>query len=100
MIDDISVDVARTVRRSRVRWRVLTALASHERLHVHHLAELARTSPRRVWDAMIGDGVDFRRELGLILLGLAVHRWTPNGGYFEITQRGTAAAGAWASFPG
>lgn len=82
------LDIARSLRRSHGRRRVLLALHELERATLAQLAEHARMETKRVHAVLHGQLPGFRPELSLLALGLATTEHAVEGASYAITARG------------
>lgn len=91
-MEPIPADAERSIRRSRVRARVLVMLCSMGEGYVASIARAAGVEWRRCAGALTGRMPDYRPELGLVALGLVEERRTANGRLYRPTRRGLRKA--------
>lgn len=89
-LDDL-LDIIRACRRSRVKYRVYRALHELGIATPAELADKAKTTVDRVYQVMVGDDGDYRRETSLLAIRVAEHRGLDGVEAFTLTTRGIEA---------
>lgn len=82
----------RSLHRSQLRRRCLLLMASLGEAHVGQLARMLGIPHRRVLALLHGAPPAYRRELGLVALGLVEPKPTSTGRAYKITTRGLRKA--------
>lgn len=90
-----SMQVRRSLVRSRVRVRLLMALLKLRRAYLSELAREAMVTPLRAHGALVGDGVAFTVAESLVSLGLVEIDEGVLGPVVRLTSSGDRVARAW-----
>lgn len=85
-------DSERSIRRSRVRMRVLIMLSSLGEAYPRQLAKATGLDSTRLQWALHGHAPQYKPELSLASLGLVRERMTPAGRVYECTSKGRRKA--------
>lgn len=89
-LDDV-LDIISACRRSRVKYRVYRALRELGVATAAELADKAKTTVERVYQVMVGDGDDYRRDTSLLAIRVAELRGLADVEAFAMTIRGSEA---------
>lgn len=91
-INDV-LDIIRACRRSRVKYRTYRALHKLGIATPAELADEAKTTVERVYQVMVGDGGDYRRDTSLVAVRVAELWRSADAEAFSLTTRGADAFG-------
>lgn len=89
-MDTVDDDIARCLRGSSIRDRLLSSAADRRRAYLAQLAEDAKVSAKRAREAIFGAPPRFAIDLSLVPLQL-LRPVDASGNLFEITARGAEA---------